>query len=169
LLPKLVALSEPVCRHSANGVQMTPILMPYDKLKIAELVKASRLAKGYTQLELSEATQISLRSVQRIENGEVLPRLYTIKVLAAQLNFDYNLAALPEESFAKGSMSVELIKSTSRPRQVILSIGIALLLLLTSGAFLSQTTRFPETNFESFSFWAVVLLAYVIALWRIWK
>jgi transcriptional regulator with XRE-family HTH domain len=143
--------------------------MPYDKLRIAELVKAGRSAKGYTQLELSEVSRISLRSIQRIENGEVEPRLYTIKVLATELNFDYRLAALPEEPVSEESTFAQHIKHTNRPRRFILSLGIGLLLLLGSAAFLSQSHRFPETNFESFSFWAVVILVYMLALWQIWK
>ncbi len=37
------------------------------KEKIARLVREARIAKGYTQQELSDKAQISLRSVQRIE------------------------------------------------------------------------------------------------------
>ena len=141
--------------------------MAYDKLKLAELVKSGRAAKGYTQAELAEATNISLRSIQRMENAEVEPRLYTIKVLAGQLDFDYEQAAL--QAAPVTTAPPPSIKKISRPRQLILSVGTALLLLLISGAFLSQASRFPETNFESFSFWTAVLAVYLLLLWRIWK
>ena len=44
------------------------------KKDIANLIKEGRAIQGYTQQELSELTGISLRSIQRIENEEVLPR-----------------------------------------------------------------------------------------------
>ena len=39
------------------------------KQLISVFVKEARLAKGYTQKELSELSNISVRSIQRIENG----------------------------------------------------------------------------------------------------
>ena len=143
--------------------------MPHNKAKIAELVRAGRLAKGYTQLELSELTRISLRSIQRIENGDVAPRLYTLNLLADQLGFDPGFASVPDKVPENKIISVEPVKMINRPRRLVISFGSGLLLLLASAAFLSQTRRFPETNFESFGFWAVVVLAYALTLWRIWK
>lgn len=54
--------------------------------KVLEL----RLKRGFTQAELAEKTNLSLRTIQRIESGEVTPRNYTIKVIFECL--DYNLA-----------------------------------------------------------------------------
>ncbi len=53
--------------------------------KIAEL----RKAKGLTQEELVEKCNINVRTLQRIETGEVTPRSYTIKIIFAEL--DYNI------------------------------------------------------------------------------
>jgi len=62
--------------------------MPPSKEKTAELIKSQRLAKGFTQQQLAELTRVSLRSIQRIENGEVIPRAYTLTILAEHLDFD---------------------------------------------------------------------------------
>jgi transcriptional regulator with XRE-family HTH domain len=56
--------------------------------KISEL----RKAKGFTQDELVEKCNISVRTLQRIETGEVTPRSYTIKTILAAL--DYDLSAI---------------------------------------------------------------------------
>ncbi len=40
-----------------------------------------RKEKGMTQETLSESSRISLRTIQRIENGETKPRAHTLKVL----------------------------------------------------------------------------------------
>jgi len=50
--------------------------------KIAEL----RKAKGLTQEELSELCNINIRTLQRIEKGEVTPRSYTVNVILDKLN-----------------------------------------------------------------------------------
>jgi transcriptional regulator with XRE-family HTH domain len=52
--------------------------------KISEL----RKAKGLTQEELVEKCNISVRTIQRIETGEVTPRSYTIKTILAALEYD---------------------------------------------------------------------------------
>src|SRR6266542_682229 len=51
--------------------------------KIAEL----RKAKGFTQEELVEKCNLSVRTLQRIESGEVTPRSYTIKTIFAALDY----------------------------------------------------------------------------------
>jgi transcriptional regulator with XRE-family HTH domain len=59
--------------------------------KISEI----RKAKGLTQEELVEKCNISVRTIQRIENGEVTPRSYTIKTILAAL--DYDLNSIPDD------------------------------------------------------------------------
>ncbi|WP_353779780.1 DUF4870 domain-containing protein [Winogradskyella sp. 3972H.M.0a.05] len=47
-----------------------------------------RKLKGYTQEELSEKTTVGVRTIQRIEKGEVKPHLQTIKLLAVGLDIE---------------------------------------------------------------------------------
>lgn len=53
-------------------------------------IKELRLAKGMSQEELAAATGISLRTIQRIEQEQVVPRAYSLKkiALALDINFD---------------------------------------------------------------------------------
>lgn len=60
--------------------------------KISEL----RKAKGLTQEELVEKCNISVRTIQRIETGEVTPRSYTIKTILAALDYDLNKIRIDE-------------------------------------------------------------------------
>ncbi len=52
--------------------------------KISEL----RKSKGLTQEELVEQCNISVRTIQRIEAGDVTPRSYTIKTILSALDYD---------------------------------------------------------------------------------
>lgn len=55
---------------------------------IAKNLVYQRKLKGYTQEELSEKTQVTIRTIQRIEKGDVSPHLQTVKLLATALNID---------------------------------------------------------------------------------
>ena len=55
---------------------------------IAESVKYHRQNKGYSQEELSLRTNVTVRTIQRIEKAEVSPHLNTIKLLAAALEVE---------------------------------------------------------------------------------
>jgi uncharacterized Tic20 family protein/DNA-binding Xre family transcriptional regulator len=54
-------------------------------LKVNEL----RQLKGFTQEQLAEACEVSTRTIQRIESGEVDPRAYTLQCLSSSLDFDF--------------------------------------------------------------------------------
>ena len=55
---------------------------------IAKNLLYHRKLKGYTQEELSERTAVTVRTIQRIEKGDVSPHLQTIKLLASALEVD---------------------------------------------------------------------------------
>jgi transcriptional regulator with XRE-family HTH domain len=48
-----------------------------------------RKVRGLTQDELAAKCKITIRTVQRIESGLVLPRAFTLKVLSDNLEFDF--------------------------------------------------------------------------------
>jgi uncharacterized Tic20 family protein/DNA-binding Xre family transcriptional regulator len=54
-------------------------------LKVLEL----RQQKGLTQEQLAERCEVSARTIQRIESGEVDPRAYTLHCLGEALEFDF--------------------------------------------------------------------------------
>jgi transcriptional regulator with XRE-family HTH domain len=56
-------------------------------IKICEI----RNQKNITQKELSESCKVDIRTIQRIESGEVTPRISTLKLLAEALNSDIEI------------------------------------------------------------------------------
>jgi len=67
--------------------------------KITEL----RKEKGLTQEELVDRCNISVRTLQRIEAGEVTPRSYTVRTILAAL--DYDLSRITDDDAARKSFS----------------------------------------------------------------
>ena len=51
-------------------------------------IKELRIEKGFSQEELAEKTGLSLRTVQRIENGATFPRGDSLKRIASALNIE---------------------------------------------------------------------------------
>lgn len=60
------------------------------KRSLKENLLYHRKLKGYTQDELSELTSVGVRTIQRIEKGEVQPHLQTVKLLAVGLGVEVN-------------------------------------------------------------------------------
>ena len=112
-------------------------------------------------------TQLSLRSVQRIEKGEVMPRQYSLDVLANQLEFAP--ISIEQELTVSESQTVIVHKPLNKARKLILTFGFAILLILLTGAYISQSRGFPETHFEAFLLWTGVSILYLVFTWKIWK
>ena len=54
-------------------------------MEFGERLKEIRTGLNISQVELSEKTGLTLRTIQRIENGEVKPSLHSIKVISEAL------------------------------------------------------------------------------------
>lgn len=142
---------------------------------IASMIREGRMAKGYTQKELADLSNISVRSIQRIENGDILPRTYTLKSLAKILERpfeDFAGLASPEPVEMPDSALPGITRSTSglsKTQRIILSVGIILVLFFLSWAFIAQSPRFPETTFELLLFVSLVVLLATGILSVLWR
>lgn len=68
---------------------------------IGKILLESRKSKGITQEELAESSKVNLRTIQRIENCENLPRGKTLKLICEALEIDH-------------LMLLDILKSTER-------------------------------------------------------
>lgn len=120
-------------------------------------MKQARHQKGLTQNALAEQSGLSLRSIQRIENGEVSPRVYSLNKLSEILDFS---------EFNNGKK--EKSKQTVSAKRLILSIGSLIVMLLAAMAFLSQSRQFPENDFELQLYWILIVVLICMVQWFIW-
>lgn len=58
--------------------------------EIGKVVTQQRLQKGMTQEKLAELCEVSTRTIQRIESGEVDPRSFTLNNLSNILEYDFH-------------------------------------------------------------------------------
>ena len=55
---------------------------------ISDNLVYQRTLKGFTQEQLSEESSVAIRTIQRIEKGDVQPHLQTVKLLAVGLGIE---------------------------------------------------------------------------------
>lgn len=98
-------------------------------LKILEL----RKQKGLTQEELVDQCNINVRTLQRIESGEVSPRSYTIKTILSALDYDYETL---NEIGDKKAKIIEITSKDAKSIHALLTTSlIAGVLFLIAAAF----------------------------------
>ena len=119
-------------------------------LKVSEL----RQQKALTQEQLAERCEVSSRTIQRIESGEVDPRAYTLHCLGEALEFDFGEVAEPNENFWLAILHLSSILCTliiplllwswkknrsykiDQQGRLVLNFQITMTLALFAGAFL---------------------------------
>ncbi|RYY66518.1 MAG: XRE family transcriptional regulator [Chitinophagaceae bacterium] len=55
-------------------------------MELSQVLQDHRKRKGLTQEELAERSGVTVRTIQRIEGGETVPRAYTLKAIAGALD-----------------------------------------------------------------------------------
>ena len=131
--------------------------------KIAEIRKAKRL----TQEELVDRCNISIRTIQRIESGEVTPRDYTLKTIFAALDYDLDaLAAAAGPEPQQPTHSFTFSDGLSRARAIkhlkmAVGVGIAYF-VLRFGEGIMEYGRFNHSSF--FSNWGYATVKIGVAL-----
>lgn len=61
----------------------------YKEMELHQRIVVARKKKGLTQEQVADLTNISVRTIQRIENGESVPRAYTVKAIATALDTSF--------------------------------------------------------------------------------
>ncbi len=138
---------------------------------ISTLVKEGRLSKGYTQKELSELSNISIRSIQRIEKGEIIPRSYTLKTIAEIIGipFDEFTTALQVPNMQVTALVEKTNYRFNKMQRIIITVALCLVIPLLAIAFIAQSSKFPETTFEHVVFIALVSVGLGAILFYLWR
>ncbi len=74
-------------------------------MEISETLVLLRKKRGLTQEQLAEMANVTVRTIQRIENGESIPRSFTIKSLAdaLEINFEDLSDGLDQPTISDGN------------------------------------------------------------------
>lgn len=67
-------------------------------MKLAAKIAQARKNKGLTQEELADLAKVTVRTIQRIESGDSIPRAYTIRTLAQALGVSFEDLSRPDDT-----------------------------------------------------------------------
>ncbi|AXT57602.1 XRE family transcriptional regulator [Aquimarina sp. AD1] len=137
-------------------------------IKISEL----RKSKGLTQEELVEQCNISVRTIQRIEAGEVTPRSYTIKTILSALDYDLEKIQTENSKVAKEFKKLFLLdiddskEASFLTRQLTISwISGIVYFILGFGEFaLDYSRHFGSEMLVSTALYSVLKLVILVAI-----
>jgi transcriptional regulator with XRE-family HTH domain len=110
-------------------------------MELGERLKELRTGLNYSQKELSEKSGLTLRTIQRIENNEVKPSLYSLKVIGEALKTDLS-------EFVK--------KSDTKPYEFNLTLKIT-----DMNQFFNDLTTLVKTHWKTI--FLIVLIIWLIA------
>jgi transcriptional regulator with XRE-family HTH domain len=79
-------------------------------METGKRIRDLRIKKGMTQEELADKTEVSTRTIQRIENGEVDPRAYTLQMIAKALEVEFSLFMEDETDERK---EIQMVQNTN--------------------------------------------------------
>jgi transcriptional regulator with XRE-family HTH domain len=108
-------------------------------MELGERLKELRTSMNCSQKELSEQTGLTLRTIQRIENNEVKPSLYSLKVIGEALKTD---------------LSEYVKKSDAKPYEFNLTLKIT-----DMNQFLNDLKTLVKTHWKTI--FIIVLVVYL--------
>ena len=111
-------------------------------MDLGDQIKAARAQKGITQKELAGKTGLTERTIQRIENHEVEPSVYSLNKISEILTFDF---------------TTEKLRIMKRRNRIIYTIMIVWTIAL---AF---NIAFTEFHFEN-RWWEILIWAMSLIL-----
>ena len=104
-------------------------------MDLGDKIKSDRTQKGITQKELAEKTGLTVRTIQRIENHEVEPSVYSLNKISEILSFDFQ---------------TEKMRIVKRRNQIIYTVMIVWTIALAFNLF------FTEFSFDN-RWWEIVI------------
>jgi transcriptional regulator with XRE-family HTH domain len=74
--------------------------------ELGEKISIIRKEKGYTQSDLAEECNVDIRTIQRIETGEVTPRIFTLRIINEKLGTNFDINGNSKNSVVDGSTTI---------------------------------------------------------------
>lgn len=132
--------------------------------ELGQKIVALRKQKGLTQEELVEQCNINVRTIQRIEAGNVSPRSYTVKAILDVLGFDYE--SIFEDHYVPGKFDAFLGINKEKISKQLNTAMIFGIIFFVSG-FLevgADLISFEKDSLSYISIYAAIKLLSVISL-----
>ena len=135
---------------------------------IGIVIREIRKQKGLTQLELSEETNISVRTIQRIEKDVVVPSLYSLKRISEILEFDFlKIKNRNSLTFINRLLGINLNENTMTPQEKV-NIEERLRTIESHLLSIDRTHRKNRKTVRGVLYATGVITICILAAWVIW-
>ncbi len=132
---------------------------------IGQKIKELRLLKGLTQEDLAERTHLSVRTIQRIESGDVDPRTYTLSLLAEALEVELETFTTEKAHSAHITQSAPISDAEKTKWLALLHISGLLSLLLPPliiYIWKKEEVHEMETHFADVMNFQISIIIYIL-------
>ena len=135
---------------------------------IGIVIREIRKQKGLTQLELSEETNISVRTIQRIEKDVVEPSLYSLKRISEILEFDFlKIKNRNSLTFINRLLGINLNENTMTAQEKV-NIEERLRTIESHLLSIDRTHRKNRKTVRGVLYATGVITICILAAWIIW-
>ena len=139
-----------------------------EKISIGDQISSARKHIGISQEELALECNLHIKTIQRIESGELMPRLYTLRLINDVLGTNF---AMHKKKNLMEEEILELRKIFRRRRRIRLIIAFTAIILMIAVLLLA----YPSWRLFGLhkNIWApyfyLVMFALLIGIALIWK
>jgi transcriptional regulator with XRE-family HTH domain len=133
------------------------------KFSLGKQIMLARQQKKLSQVELANKCNLNVRTIQRIENEEVNPRLYTLRIISETLG----ATLMNENELENESSELRKLRSTFEKRKQIRLFTFAFALFLFAAALLLRLSGIARHSWAPFFYLLFFSDLLVIGLtWR---
>jgi transcriptional regulator with XRE-family HTH domain len=88
-------------------------------MTLHEQLAAARKKKGLTQEELAERSKVTVRTIQRLESGDTVPRAFTLRAIAAALDTPFESLQAGSGTSAGGKEAEKATSAAAHPGEAV--------------------------------------------------
>jgi len=135
---------------------------------IGIVIREVRKLKGLTQVELSDETNISVRTIQRIEKDAVEPSLYSLKRLSKILEVDFlKIKNKNSMAYVKKLLGIN-INENNMTEQEKVSIEERLMKIESHLVSIDRIHRKNRRTIKGVLYATGIITISILAIWIIW-
>ena len=128
----------------------------------------ARKQLGLTQAELADKCNLNIRTIQRIENGKVIPRFYTIRIINDVLGTDYVLPYDDDSGEEKLNEYRKIFEKRKKFRLITFYAAIGLMIAIALLGFPSwKIFGMPKHVWSPFFY--LLMFAHLIGIVLTWR
>ena len=136
--------------------------------EIGNDVQDARIKSGLTQTQLADKCRLDIRTIQRIESGQVNPRFYTLNLINEVLGTNFEVTFEKEEKIRELNGYQEVFQKRKKFRLITMFSALFLMIAIVLLAFPSWIL-FGMPKLVWAPFFYLIMFAHLIGIGLTWR